>query len=251
MNILFINGSPKKKGGASAFFGKILRFMLFRQKATSIAIGTSRNYENIFKSLQETDAVVLSVPLYNDGIPSHIIHFLRQMEQYCLENKCKFMLYVISNSGFVGGYQNQAHLEQYKCWCQRAGISWGSGLGIEGGVMLHVIFYVILLLNMILFIISISVNIIFGEPAINDASLINFIRSMILWLFLSSGMLFQKFVIAYAIKKRKSIKNKHTRPMVPSFVFLIFASIFMILSGLFHGKIFFPLFKKGKYTKIV
>jgi multimeric flavodoxin WrbA len=125
MNILIINGSPKKKGGASAFFSKVLGFMLSPQKVMSKTIGVSQNYENIFTDLKIMDVVIISVPLYVDGILSHVIHFLQQMEQYCVNNKCKFMLYAISNSGFVGGRQNQAHLEQYKCWCERAGITWG------------------------------------------------------------------------------------------------------------------------------
>jgi hypothetical protein len=172
------------------------------------------------------------------------------MEQYCINNKCKFILYVISNSGFVGGHQNQTHLEQYKCWCEHAGITWGGGLGIGGGVMLHVVFYVTLLLGIIQFVISILINIVSGKPAINNALLVSFIRSMIIWLFYSSGMLFYEFILARAIKKQKVIKNKYTRAMVPSFIFLVFADIFMILDALFHGKTIFSLYKKIDYTKI-
>jgi multimeric flavodoxin WrbA len=251
MNILVINGSPKKKGGASAFFSKVLGFMLLPQKVMSKTIGVSRNYENVFTDLKTANTVILSVPLYVDGIPSHLIYFLQQMEQYCVNNKCKFMFYVISNSGFVGGHQNQGHLEQYKCWCERAGVTWGGGLGIGGGVMLHVIFYVTLLLGIIQFIIGILINISFGKPVVNNALLLSFIRSMIVWLFFSSGMLFYEFILARAIKKQKIIKNKYTRAMVPSFIFLIFADIFMVLNALVHGKTIFSLYKKVDYRKNV
>jgi multimeric flavodoxin WrbA len=249
MNILIINGSPKKKGGASAFFSKILIFMLFPQKVISKTIGISRNYENIFTNLKSMDVVILSVPLYVDGIPSHMIHFLQQAERYCVNNKCKFMLYVISNSGFVGGHQNQAHLEQYNCWCERVGITWGGGLGIGGGVMLHVIFYVTLLLNILQFIISILINIFSGKAAVNNALLLSFVRSVMVWLFLSSGMLLYEFILARAIKKQKPIKHKYTRVMVPSFIFIIYADIFMALVAMFHGKIIFSLYKKIDYIK--
>jgi hypothetical protein len=249
MNILVINGSPKKRGGASAFFSKVLGFMLSPQKVMLKTIGVSRNYENIFTDLKIMDVVIISVPLYVDSIPSHVIHFLQQMEQYCVNNKCKFMLYVISNSGFVGGHQNQAHLEQYKCWCERAGVTWGGGLGIGGGVMLYVIFYVILLLSIIQFVIGILINIFSGKPAVNNTLLLSFFRGMIIWLFFSSGMLFYEFILAQAIKKQKTIKNKYTRAMVPSFVFLIFADIFMVLEALIHGKIIFSLYKKIDYKK--
>jgi len=96
MKILVINGSPKKKGGASVFFSKILRFMLFPYKVIFKAVGLSRNYADIFAHLENTDVVIISAPLYIDSIPSHFLHFLKQMEEYCINNKCKFMLYAIS-----------------------------------------------------------------------------------------------------------------------------------------------------------
>jgi len=67
-------------------------------------------------------------------------------------------------------------------------------------------------------------------------------------LFFYSGMLFFEFILAWAIKNKRSIKNKYTRVMLPSFIFIIVANIFMALTGLFHGKLIFPLFKKVKYT---
>jgi hypothetical protein len=80
---MIINGSPKKKGGASAFFASVLRCMLFPNMVTIKSIGISRDYQEIFDNLQNTDAVVFSVPLYIDSILSHFIHFLKEMEQYC------------------------------------------------------------------------------------------------------------------------------------------------------------------------
>jgi len=246
MNIMIINGSPKKKGGASAFFAKILRFMLFPHEVTIKSIGVSKDYHDIFDNLQNADAVVISVPLYVDGIPAHFIHLLKQMEQYCINNKCKFMLYVISNAGFVGGNHNQAHLEQYKCWCERANITWGGGLGIGGGIMLHVLFKIVLLVNIIQYTVSIIINLISGKPVIINAILSGFAHSMLIMLFFYSGMLFFEFVLAWAIRNKKSIKNKYTRVMLPSFLFIIVANIFMALVGILHGKFIFPLFKRVK-----
>jgi len=36
--------------------------------------------------------------------------------------------------------------------------------------------------------------------------------------------------------------------MLPSFIFIIIANIFMALNGLFHGKFIFSMFKKVKYA---
>jgi len=248
MNILIINGSPKKKGGASSFFAKVLRCMLFPHKVTTISPGISKDYREIFNNLQNADAVVITVPLYVDSIPAHFIHLLKEMEQYCKNNPCKFILYVISNAGFVGGHHNQALLEQYQCWCERTGITWGGGLGIGGGVMLHVLYKIMLLWSGIEFAIRVIMNIIYGNPYINNALLSGFAHSMILMLFFYSGTLYFEFIIAWAIRNKRSIKNKYTRVMLPSFLFFIVANIFMGLIGLFHGKLVFSLFKKVKYT---
>jgi len=249
MNIMIINGSPKKKGGASAFFAKVLRFMLFPHNVTTISLGISKDYREIFDNLQNTDAVVISVPLYVDGIPAHFIHFLKQTEQYCKNNKCKFILYVISNAGFVGGNHNQALLEQHECWCKRSGITWGGGLGIGGGVMLHVLYKIMLIWSGIQFIIGVIFNIIYGKPFIDNGLLSGLAFGIILMLFFYCGMLFFEFILALAIKNKKSIKNKYTRVMLPSFIFIVVANIFMALTGLLHGKLIFSLFKKVKYAE--
>ena len=248
MNIMIINGSPKKEGGASAFFAKILRFMLFPHKVTTISLGVSKDYREIFDNLQNTDAVVITVPLYVDSIPAHFIRFLKETEQFCKNNKCEFKLYVISNAGFVGGHHNQAHLEQYQCWCERTGIKWGGGLGIGGGVMLHVLYKITLIWSGIQFAIGVIINIVYGNPFINNALLSGFANSMIIMLFFYCGMLLFEFILAWAIRNKRSIKNKYTRVMLPSFIFIIVANIFMALTGLLHGKLIFPLFRKIKYS---
>jgi len=251
MNIMIINGSPKKKGGASAFFAKILRSMLFSHKVTTISLGISKDYRGIFNNLQNTDAVVITVPLYVDSIPAHFIHLLKEMEQFCKNNKCKFKLYVISNAGFVGGHHNEAHLEQYQCWCERTGITWGGGLGIGGGVMLHVLYKIMLIWTSIEIVISIIYNIFAGIPvmeSVNNILLPGLSGCLIRILFFYCGMLLFEFILAWAIRNKKSIKNKYTRVMVPSFIFVIVANIFMALTGILHGKFIFPLFKKVKYA---
>jgi len=251
MNIMIINGSPKKKGGASAFFANLLRLMLFSHKATAISTGISKDYREVFDNLQNADAVVASVPLYVDSIPAHFIPLLQQMEQYCKNNTCKFMFYVISNAGFVGGHHNQAHLEQYHCWCERAHITWGGGLGIGGGVILHVLYKIMFIWTGVQIVTAIINNIFADTP--NIESVINnilpdLINCIILMLFFYCGMLFYEFILAWAITNKRSVKNKYTRVMLPSFIFIIFANIFMALTGLLHGKPIFSLFKKVNNT---
>jgi hypothetical protein len=57
-------------------------------------------------------------------------------------------------------------------------------------------------------------------------------------------------IFCSAFYSQKVIKNKYTRTMVPSFIFLIFADIFMVLEVLFHGKTIFSLYRKIDYKKM-
>jgi hypothetical protein len=159
--------------------------------------------------------------------------------------------YVISNAGFVGGDHNKAHLEQYQCWCERAGIKWGGGLGIGGGIILHVLYKIMLIYTGVQIVITIISKILTGTQvfgSVFSTLLPGFANCIIIMLFLYCGMLLFEFILAWAIRNKKSIKNKYTRIMLPSFIFIIFANIFMALIGLLHGKLVFSLFKKVKYT---
>jgi len=243
MNILILNGSPKKRGGASKYFSGVLKRMLIGCDSTEYSIRNTQDYRDVFKCMETSDAIVLSVPIYVDGIPSHVLRFLKEAEQFCREHACHSRLYVVSNSGFIEGRHNQPHLEQYRCWCERAGIVWGGGLGIGGGVMLNVLFYV-LLAFIGLFLAQSLYNIVSGEAAINSAMMIGFARSIFVLLFLSAGMLVYLWKLSRAVKHGKSIKNLYTRVMLPSFLFLIVSDIFMLLSALLKGKLIFSLYKK-------
>lgn len=250
MKILIINGSPKKKGGASAFFGGVLRCMLFPHTVIRESAGVPGNYETLLARLETVDAVVISVPLYVDSIPSHVITLLRRMERHCADSRCRFTLYVISNSGFVGGRQNLAHLEQYQCWCERARIAWGGGLGIGGAVMLHVIFYMMLLAGVFEFALRITINLALEKPALGGGAVPGFARSMIMWLFFSGGMLLYEWMLSRAIRRKRRVRNKYTSVMLPSFLFMIVADVFMALSALLHGKAVFSLFKNVKHEAV-
>lgn len=243
MNILVLNGSPKKSGGASKYFSGVLKRMLIACNITDFSIRNAQDHRDIFKRMEAADALVLSAPLYVDGIPSHILCFLKEAEQFCKENPCHFKLYVISNGGFIEGRHNQPHLEQYRCWCERAGIVWGGGLGIGGGVMLHVLFYV-LLAYIGLFLVWTARNIILGAAAVNGVMIAFLGRHVLMWLFLNIGVLAYLWILSRAVKNGRSINNLYTRVMLPSFLFLIVADIFMLLSALLKGRLIFSLYKK-------
>lgn len=243
MNILVLNGSPKKRGGASRYFSNVLKLMLTGHSIMEYSLRNSQDYDSIFKSMETADAVALSVPLYVDGIPSHVLRFLKEAELFCKDNPCRFKLYVISNGGFIEGCQSKPHLEQYRLWCEKTGAVWGGGLGIGGGVMMHVLSYV-MLVYIGMFLAQMILNLIAGVPMLSGVMFVSLGQNVLVLLLFSIGMLVCLWILSRAIRHGKGIKNLYTRVMLPSFLFLIVTDIFMLLSALLKGKLIFSLYKK-------
>lgn len=242
MNILVLNTSPKKKGGASRFFAKLLRGMLGGNRITTADICNPQDYDAALLLLEEADAVVISSPLYVDGIPAHMLGFLERAEQLCREKGCRFRLYVLSNSGFIEGCQNSLHMRMYEAWCHRAGVEFGGGVGIGGGVMLHALF-VLFPLYVLLHAIQVIATLI-ADGGITGAELLSHgIDLLIIPIFfiLPLGCM---VLLAAAIRKRKTRNSIYTRALIPSFLFLPFADIFMLISALFARTLPHRLFAK-------
>lgn len=242
MNILILNASPKRKGGASRCFSRLLRPLLAGCKTTVLDIRNQGDYGKALMLLERVDAVVISSPLYVDGIPSHLLPFLKKAEYECRQKHLHFKLYVLSNSGFVEGIQNKLHLNMYEAWCRRAGIQWGGGLGIGGGTMLYVLF---LLFPITLIIRGVQIaSVLYSAGTISGRDLWSYCSGLLVTIFFFLGVIVCEFIMAHAIRHGNQIINLYTRILIPSFVFLVCADIFMILSALFKGTLFHALFRR-------
>ena len=128
-------------------------------------------------------------------------------------------------------------MQVFENFCSRAGLKWGGGTGIGGGVMLNVtrigfiVEFTLLLVNMLLS--GFQTGNFFPE-----AALINFAENMLILLFLNSGVLLYLFQMAKAVRQGTFSGKKYTRIMLPSFVFIIFADIFFIIVSIIKGGIF-------------
>lgn len=243
MNILLLSCSPKRRGGASRFLSKVLKWMLLGCTVTECSLRSNGDHTEILERMKTADALVLSLPLYVDGIPSHVLRFFIQAEQFCRHNACRCRLYIVSNGGFIEGRQNQPHLEQCRCFARRAGLEWCGGVGIGGGVALLVFFYV-LLAGVVLFAGRALWNAVAGAAAINAAMLWSLGRIALVWAFLNSGMLLFLWLLSRAVRHGNSVKNRYARAMIPTFLFLLVADVFMVLAALLNGKTIFSLFRK-------
>ena len=236
MKTVFINGSPKKKFSASAYFISVQKFFVKGEKVKE-TLRNKKDHDRILSILEDGDAVVFCLPLYVDCVPSHVMSFLKDMEGYCLDKHLKLNVYVISNNGFIEGVQSKALLQVFRNFCARSGLVWGGGIGIGGGVMLNVmriVFYVqigLLFLNIFLS----------GTQTGNwipvDA-FTNFITQALIIGFLNLGVFIYAFRQGRAINKREVCGEKYTRILIPSFIFIIFADIFFTIFSIFEGGFF-------------
>ena len=130
MKIALINGSPKKADSASGCLLEELKRFL-NQPLYECRVG-SRGC-SLPQELAEQDVLVMAMPLYVDGIPSHMLEFLLEAEEV-LKGR-DITVYAIVNCGFFEASQNRWAVNMLQNWCERADLRWGQAVGIGGGGM--------------------------------------------------------------------------------------------------------------------
>jgi multimeric flavodoxin WrbA len=138
VKIALINGSPKPSQSAS---GRILQFLQ--------PLLESERHENTLHAwrrpdldsqdaldLCECDALIFAFPLYVDGIPSHLLNCLMQLEERLAHIEKDIKVYAIVNCGFYEGHQARWALAMMENWCHRAQVQWGYGIGLGAGGIL-------------------------------------------------------------------------------------------------------------------
>jgi hypothetical protein len=159
------------------------------------------------------------------------------MEITCKKNHLSLSVYCIANNGFIEGRQNEPLMQTFENFCARAGLSWGGGVGIGGGVMLNVtrILFVVdiamLLLNIVLSVINT------GSFFPKDAW-ISFGENAVLLLYFNLGVLFYLARLGFFLRRGSFSGKKYTRILIPSFIFILFADIFFLIISLFEGGLF-------------
>ena len=152
---VLINCSPKKKLSVSGFLMKCAG-VLIRGKKEYLPLRTPSDHAAILQTLKAAGKVVFVTPLYVDGVPSHVLPFMKEMEAFCRENGLRIKVYAIANNGFIEGKQNEPLMQVMENFCAHSGLEWCGGIGIGGGVMLNVerimitVLFGLMLLNVLL-----------------------------------------------------------------------------------------------------
>jgi hypothetical protein len=236
MKTVFINCSPKKRFCASAYFLSLQRLFVSGEKVNE-KLRTPSDHARILEQLRDARAVVFCLPLYVDGVPSHVLRFLEEMEPFCRENGLKINVYCVANNGFIEGKQNEPLMQVFEHFCTRAGLLWGGGVGIGGGVMLNVT-RILFVVEIALLALSIVLSVVKTGNFFPKESWISFAENTALLLYFNLGVLFYLAGMGSAIRKGSFFGKKYTRILIPSFVFILFADIFFIIISVFEGGIF-------------
>ena len=231
---VLINCSPKKKLSVSGFIMRCAGLMI-RGEKEYLHLRTPADRKRILQALKTAGEVVFAVPLYVDGVPSHMLPFLKEMEGFCKENSLRLKVYVIANNGFIEGRQNEPLMQVMENFCVRGGLEWHGGVGIGGGVMLNVerimlqVLFGLMILNMCL-------------NAVQGQSILEPVRSFGIsvgeLLLLCCGIIVFGVRLAHHINKGTDAEKRYTRIMLPSFVFILFADIFFVIISVLQGGIF-------------
>lgn len=236
MKTVFINCSPKKRFCASAYFLFLQRLFVGGQKVT-VRLRTPADYDRVLEQIADAQAVVFGMPLYVDGVPSHVLRFMEEMETFCKQNGLSLSVYCVANNGFIEGRQNEPLMQVLQNFCSRAGLVWGGGVGIGGGVMLNVT-RILFVVDIALLVLNTVLSIVNTGNLFPVDAWISFGTNALLLLYFNLGVLFYLARMGSSIRKGGSCGKKYTRILLPSFVFILFADIFFVIVSVLQGGIF-------------
>ncbi len=251
MKTLCIDASSKKGASNSGYFIKVASRKMNCEEI--IRLPRNKKYDDVLNKISDIDQLVIALPLYVDGIPSHVLMFLERLESYCIENQKSFKLYVIANCGFYEGEQTSIMLDQLKCFCKKADLIYGGAIGIGAGEMLGFIRYlpmIGLVISLIAYIIAFIIEAFHQSPDFIHVLLsphyLTFLIQTGLTIIWSYKSWFKLLSFGKAVSEEKTVSNTYTTlSFCPKCLFIVIASIFWYLRLIFvHKKSFTTMFNK-------
>ena len=236
MKTVLLNCSPRKRFCASAYFLFLQSLFVGGEKVTE-KLRSPADHTRILEQLRDAQAVVFGLPLYVDGVPSHVLRFLQEMEAFCRENGLKLRVYCIANNGFIEGKQNEPLMQVFENFCARAGLVWGGGVGIGGGVMLNVT-RILFVVEIALLVLNTVLSAVHTGDFFPKEAWLSFAENAALLLYFNLGVLFYLAGMGRAIRKETAFGKKYPRILIPSFVFILFADVFFTIISLLQGGVF-------------
>lgn len=230
MKTVIVTTSPKKhhRWANSTYAAQLVR--LGCGGGDVLPLRGPKDYAAIAAACAEADALVLAMPLFVDSLPAHVLAFLEAMEEPARSWRCK--VYGVSCCGFFEGRQTRFQLAQLRLWCQRAGLSYGGGLGVGSTEMLGTIRFTNLFACVPLgLLVGLIVGLCSGSAhSALVSGLISLGVSLALYLLWSSGFFWHTLRFGAGVGRLAQLPDRFTtvwfcgRPL-----FTFFASLFWVI----------------------
>jgi len=129
---LILCGSPKREQSSSREFGSYLARRL-EAAGVRAAVRSTAPMETLMADVRGADLLVLSFPLYADGIPARLKEALMQI---VADNQGAKFCAALVQCGFLESRHNDTAIEMCRLFAKEAGFTWLGGLGRGAGGML-------------------------------------------------------------------------------------------------------------------
>ena len=132
--ITLLNGSMRNIKGNSA---KLARSLRGRMSKDSEIVDLKQYFNDLpalVRKLENSEVIILCVPLYVDGLPSQVIRLMETFQStYSGGTK---RIYVLANMGLYESSQLESLFDAVKQWCSEMGFDYCGGLGISAGELI-------------------------------------------------------------------------------------------------------------------
>ncbi len=144
INFLLLSGSPRGKMSTSYSLLEYLKAQL-ENHGKSCELATAHkimrnetDFENFSNLLDGADYLIVTMPLYVDSLPSHVIDiFTRLLKRRSSDSsKANPKFLAIVNSGFPEQHQNLLALNICQQFAQEADLDWIGGIPFGGGAII-------------------------------------------------------------------------------------------------------------------
>lgn len=139
-NALLIVGSPKMERSTSnsiiEYLGtQLVEYGMNIERMFTHRVDDASSLESLVSSVDSSDLVFLSAPLYVDSLPAPVIRVLQSITSHrtqCPEST-KPLFGVVINSGFPEAHQSDCAIEICHLFAKRANLRWAGGIAFGGG----------------------------------------------------------------------------------------------------------------------
>ena len=133
-SVVLLNGSMRNVKGNSAKFARELKKQL---KFDPDIIDLKEHMDDmtsLVRELEETETLVLCMPLYVDGLPAQVIRLMETFRREYRGGKAR--IYLLANMGLYESKQLKNLFEAVRQWCTEMDFEYCGGLGISAGELL-------------------------------------------------------------------------------------------------------------------